>query len=74
MKKITLILLASAVVCSAGMTVAYYNTASIGYDNANLISFYDGGIYVLDFDINYEKTKRGFERVKSYLPSKFVSI
>lgn len=74
MKKITLILICAAAVCSAGMSVAYYNTASLGYDNANIVSFYEGGIYVLDFDINYEKTKRGFERVKSVLPSKFVSI
>ena len=74
LKKIALILLCSAVVTSAGTAVAYYNTASIGYDSANIVSFYEGGVYLLDFDINYEKTKKDFSALKKYAPAIFVSI
>ena len=71
MKKTVLILIASAVLSSAGMAVAYYNTASVGYDNANLISFYDGGVYLFDFDINYDKAKND---IKNFLPEKLITI
>ena len=74
MKKITLIITCACLIACTGMTVAYYNTASLGYDNANIFSFYDGGVYVLDFDINYEKVKRGFSRIKELAPKKFISI
>jgi len=74
MKKITLIILCSAVVASVGMAVAYYNTASLGYDSANIVEFYDGGIYVFDFDINYEKVKNEYSKFKERLPREFLSI
>lgn len=74
MKKITLILLIAAVSASLGSAIAYYNTASLGYDSANLISFYDGGVNVLEFDINYKKVQKDLKHIFSAFPEKFISI
>ena len=74
MKKIVLILITSMICVCIGTAVAYYNTAALGYDNANLLSVYDGGFYLLDFDINYEKTKEKIEEIEKLLPPKFITI
>lgn len=36
-----------------GLIVAYYNTASLGYDNANILSIYDDKIKIFDINIYY---------------------
>ncbi len=74
MKKIIIIFIISILFAALGSGVAYYNTASLGYDNANLISFYEDGIYVLDFDINYNKTKNEIKRLRSCFPEKLITI
>ena len=74
MKRIALILFCSAVCISVGMSVAYYNTAMTGYDNANIVSFYEDGIYILDMDINYTELKKGLNKIKEYIPDKILTI
>ena len=74
MKRIALILFCSAVCLSVGMSVAYYNTAMTGYDNANIVSFYEDGVYILDMDLNYTELKKGLNKIKEYIPDKILTI
>ena len=74
MKKTVIILLTAAVVFCAGSVVAYYNTASVGYDNANLISFCDDGIQVMDFRFFYQDFWQFVEKVKESAPDNFITI
>lgn len=47
-------LLISGVVLLVGIAVAYYNTASLGYDNANILTYNDEFIRLFDITIKFE--------------------
>ncbi|MCR5206925.1 MAG: hypothetical protein K6C14_00420 [Eubacterium sp.] len=64
-----------AAICAAvGSAVACYNTAALGYDSAVLAKKYDGGIIVLDFDINYNKLKEKYRNLNKFLPDEYIAI
>lgn len=48
------ILMLGSIVLLIGIIIAYYNTASFGYDNANIISIYNDRVKIFDLDITYE--------------------
>ena len=74
MKKIIIILTVSALVLFAGTSVAYYNTSSLGYDNANLFELYEGGFRLLEFDINYKEIRNIADEICEKMPDKFITI
>ena len=74
MKKILIILFCAAFFFCVGSLIAYYNTSSFGYDNANIISFKSDSVQVLDFDIRYEDVKEKYELVKKSMPDKLITI
>lgn len=74
MKKIALILFTSILIVSSGCAVAYYNTSSFGYDNANILSVDDKYIRVFDVYINYNKIREKFEKISSKMPDEYITI
>lgn len=48
-------LLLSAVVLTVGLAVAYYNTASLGYDNANILTYSNEFVRLFDITINFQE-------------------
>lgn len=74
MKKTIWILTLATVVLFAGVAVAYYNTSSIGYDNANIVSFNKEQIKVFDYNIEYEKVKDKIEKFEKSLPQEYITI
>lgn len=74
MKAVVKITLACAVCLAIGLGVAYYNTASLGYDNANIISFESDEVKIFDYDIKYEEVRETAERVKNAIPDLYVTI
>ena len=74
MKKTVGILIMAVIIFCIGSVTAYYNTASVGYDNANLISFQSDGIQVLDFKIYYRDIERTVEKMKDLVPDNFITI
>lgn len=57
-----------------GVCIAYYNTSSLGYDNANLISYNNEEIYILDFNIKYKDIKHKIEEIKKITPNQNITI
>lgn len=57
-----------------GMFLAYYNTSSYGYDNANILSFANDGVKVLDFMIKYDKIALIIQKIKDFVPQFFLTI
>ena len=55
MKKVICILIISSIALTAGVTVAYYNTSSLGYDNANILYIDNDIIRIFDMTIQYKK-------------------
>lgn len=57
-----------------GITVAYYNTASLGYDNANIFTLYTDSVRIFDIVINFEDISKIFSILKKIVPKVFISI
>lgn len=74
MKKIVSILLTASFVFTIGICVAYYNTSSIGYDNANIISFNNEQVKIFDYRIEYKSVEEKIERIKKVLPDNYITI
>lgn len=74
MKKQIAILMIASVFLLAGITTAYYNTSSIGYDNANIISISNDEIKLFDIDINYKKIKNKMDKLQKELPEQYITI
>lgn len=74
MKKVIGILCLSLVVFSAGIVIAYYHTSSLGYDNANLISFRTDSVQIMDFDIYYEDVKEIWTSLQEAAPKNYTTI
>ena len=74
MKRIITVLMISCVVLCGGVTVAYYHTASFGYDNANIFSATKDGIQLLDFYISYESVRQILDEAVEKTPDKFITI
>ena len=74
MKKTVLILFTSVICLCVGTAVAYYNTSSFGYDNANIITVRDDSVQILDINIKYEDVKKTYEYIKEKTPDNFITI
>lgn len=68
------ILAVAAVALALGTAVAYYNTCSLGYDNANIISFNSEELKIFDFDIKYSELEELKEKISKYIPDDFITI
>lgn len=76
MKKhpIFITLLITVIIVGAGVSVAYYNTKSFGFDeDAVLFSKNDESITVLDYKIYYSDLKHIYNESSRYLPEKAYS-
>lgn len=67
-------LLFSVVVLLVGIAVAYYNTASLGYDNANLLTVTNESIRFFDITIKYEDVIMIFKKIEKVLNFKPIVI
>ena len=67
-------LLISVVVLLVGIAVAYYNTASLGYDNANLLTVTNESIRFFDITIKYEDIIMIFKKIEKVLNFKPIVI
>ena len=67
-------LLLSVVVLLVGIAVAYYNTASLGYDNANLLTVTNESIRLFDITIKYEDVIMIFKKIEKVLNFKPIVI
>ena len=67
-------LLFSVVVLLVGIAVAYYNTASLGYDNANLLTVTNESIRFFDITIKYEDIIMIFKKIEKVLNFKPIAI
>ena len=54
--------------------VAYYNTASLGYDNANLLTVTNESIRFFDITIKYEDIIMIFKKIEKVLNFKPIVI
>lgn len=67
-------LLVSAAVLSVGLAIAYYNTASLGYDNANILTLTDESIRIFDITIIFDDVKEFIEKIANLSKFDFVVI
>lgn len=74
MRKVRRILMLASVCLAIGVVIAYYNTSSLGYDNANIISFNNEEINILDYNIKYDDIKNKIEKLKKYTPKDNITI
>lgn len=74
MKKETKIILSASLCLCIGVGVAYYNTSSLGYDNANILSFNSEEVNIFDFTIKYTDAKDKIEQFKENTPKSFITI
>lgn len=68
------IILLSVLGLLIGITVAYYNTASLGYDNANIFTLYNDSVKIFDIVINFEDISKIISILKRIVPKSFISI
>ena len=68
------IILLSVLGLLIGITVAYYNTASLGYDNANIFTLYNDSLKIFDIVINFEDISKIISILKRIVPKVFISI
>lgn len=70
---LTIIVIGVIVFCVGG-AVAYYNTSSFGYDNANLLTFQEDAVKILDFTIPYNTLREAMDTIKKVLPEQEITI
>ena len=68
------IILLSVLGLLIGITIAYYNTASLGYDNANIFTLYNDRVKIFDIVINFEDISKIISILKRIVPKVFISI
>ena len=68
------IILLSVLGLLIGITVAYYNTASLGYDNANIFTLYNDSVKIFYIVINFEDISKIISILKRIVPKVFISI
>lgn len=74
-RKITALFLSAALVLTAGVAVAYYNTRTLGFDSeATVFEKSSDKVRFLDFEIYYDDVKRVWDGVSSYLPDTAIPI
>lgn len=67
--KIFALLLCATIALGAGVSVAYYNTRTFGFDrDAKVVEKFDDRIKILDFDIYYDDANKILEKAIQYVP------
>lgn len=67
---IFIITLLCGVLLTTGVSIAYYNTKTFGFDeDAALVTFSDDGVKVLDYYVDYEKAKQVVHKASEYIPN-----
>jgi len=67
-------LLITVIIVGAGISVAYYNTKSFGFDeDAVLFSKNDESITVLDYKIYYKDLEHVYKESRKYMPEEAYS-
>ncbi len=68
-------ILAFAAMCLAiGLVIAYYNTSSLGYDNANIISFNSEQLNIFDYEIQYAEVREKYNKLKELIPDEIIVL
>ncbi|MDE6470807.1 MAG: hypothetical protein K2L19_07280 [Eubacterium sp.] len=68
-KKIIAIICCSTLVLCCGLSIAYYNTKSFGFDeNAKIFSYDEEKISVMDFEIYYDDISFFIDEVRKIIP------
>lgn len=67
-------LLISIIVLLIGIAVAYYNTASFGYDNANILSYNKDSIRLFDILIVFDDIMEIIETLFDFVPKNLITI
>lgn len=76
MKKhpVLVMLLVTGIILGAGVSVAYYNTKSFGFDeDAVLVSIDENSITFFDFKIYFSDVNEIYNETKKYIPNKSCS-
>lgn len=68
------ILAVAALALMLGTAVAYYNTCSLGYDNANIVSFNSEEVKIFDYNIKFSKIEEIKDKISKYIPKDFITI
>ena len=68
------IILLSVLGLLIGITIAYYNTASLGYDNANIFTLYNDSVKIFDIVIYFEDISKIISILKRIVPKVFISV
>ena len=74
MKKVVLILLSSLLIITAGTAYAYYNTSSLGYDNANIFYKDKNSIQIFYINIDTRNIKKKINYIIELMPDRFITI
>ncbi len=74
-KKIAAIICCAAIVFCAGISVAYYNTKTFGFDeNTKIATADDDKITIFDFNIYYNNIDEALKKVQKYVPDKQTTV
>lgn len=74
MKRPSRILTLAVFVLVIGVAIAYYNTSSFGYDDANIISFNNEELNLFDYNINFKEVEKKIDKIKEKMPEKYITI
>ncbi len=74
-KKIAAIICCAAIALCGGLSVAYYNTKSFGFDeNTKIASTDDDKITIFDFNIYYNDIDNALKKVQKYMPDNHRTV
>ena len=74
-KKVFAIFCCAAIVLGTGLSVAYYNTKSFGFDeNTKIASADDDKITIFDFNIYYNDIDNALKKVQKYMPDNHRTV
>jgi TPP-dependent 2-oxoacid decarboxylase len=74
MKTVRRIITLASFVFLIGIAVAYYNTSSLGYDNANIISFNNEEVKIFDYNIKYKDVEKKYNSIKKLFYEKPIVV
>jgi cbb3-type cytochrome oxidase subunit 3 len=73
--KIIAIALCFSIVFCCGISIAYYNTKTFGFDeDAKLISKDDDKISIMDYDIYYSDLERIMDKANEIIPDEYNTM
>lgn len=74
-KKIAAIICSAVIVFCTGISVAYYNTKTFGFDeNTKIATADDDKITIFDFNIYYNNIDNTLKKVQKYIPDNHTAV